>query len=194
MQNATTLAEIQSLLQDICIVFSQRDAMPILDHLKTLQTKIHNQSVFADVDFNETPLEEVVTEKTPKTIVHDSPFARLFEKTLLDTQNEQGSGTAQANPYYCPSLIQILKPYLATVPLWTGIMLKHLGKTRDTNTQVENWFRTTKPIVLKNKLHRRPGDFVQIMYEFMCGRMRGVTVSAIREDTVNEKETNDSKI
>jgi len=57
IQNATSLAEIKSLLQDICIVFPQRDALSILDCLKTLQIKIHNQPVFADVDVNETPLE-----------------------------------------------------------------------------------------------------------------------------------------
>lgn len=93
------------------------------------------------------------------------------------------------NHYYCPTLIDILKPYLATLPLWTGITLKHLGKTRDTNSQVENWFRTTKRIILRNKLHRRPGDFVQIMYKFIYGRMRGVSVSAARQKRVIENET-----
>ncbi|KAI7804047.1 hypothetical protein IRJ41_021519 [Triplophysa rosa] len=197
IQNASKLADIQSLLQDICTVFSERNGLFTLDSLQALQTKIHDLPVIAAVDeeFEEKTLKEILTESTPKTIIHGSPFTKLLEKTL-ETQNTQVSGAvcSQVNPYYCPRLIEILKSYLATVPLWTGIMLHHLGKTRDTNTQAENWFRTTKVITLKNKLHRRPGDFIQIMYEFICGRIRGVSISSIRQSKVNQKDTDDSQI
>ena len=70
-------------------------------------------------------------------------------------------------------------------------MLKHLGKTRDTNTHAENWFRTTKTVVLRNKLHRRPGDFIQNMEEFISGRMRGIVMTELRQNVTTKQEKTD---
>lgn len=138
IQNASTLADIQSLLQDICTVFfSEKTGLVTLDSLRALQIKIHDLPVIAavDEDFQGKSHEQLFTTLTPKSIIHDSPFTKLLEETL-ETQNTQVSGAvcSQVNPYYCPVLIDILKPYLATVPLWTGIMLQHLGIMRDKHT------------------------------------------------------------
>lgn len=77
---------------------------------------------------------------------------------------------------------------LGTLPLWSGIMLGHMGRTRDTNAFVENWFRTTKKVVLRGKLHCQPGQFVQIMGDFVLGRLKGKNVYSVRQAVVSQGE------
>lgn len=167
LQNATSLEEIQALLTDMCAVFTEEATAHCQESLKNLQTAIQNQAVIADVETARTKEAEVVSETTPKTVRHNSPFVKVFEGIFTDTKrkNVKKKGlSTPSNPHFCPGLIDIVRTYIATLPLWTGIMLKHLGQTRDTNSQAENWFRTTK-----NKLNRRPGDFIQTMHQFISG-------------------------
>ncbi|XP_056613419.1 120.7 kDa protein in NOF-FB transposable element [Triplophysa dalaica] len=193
LQNATTLNEIKALLTDIGTVFSEATHTNCQESINNLKTAIENQSIIADVETEITPTEEadLFTDTTPKTIRHDSPFVRCFEDVLSGTTRKRQTRkafVAPPNPYYCPGLIDIVSRYLATLPLWTGIMLNQLGRTRDTNSEAENWFRTTKTIVLKNQLHRRPGDFIQTMQEFISGRVRGVKITKIRQGVLKNKE------
>ena len=73
------------------------------------------------------------------------------------------------------SLVDIILHYTGTAPLWTGLRLTNLGKTRDSNAIVENWFRTTKTVIFTSKLHRRAGDFLQLQHEFVVGSLKGMT-------------------
>lgn len=82
--------------------------------------------------------------------------------------------------------MDILLDYTGTVPLWSGVMLKHLGKTTDSNAIVENWFRTTKIVVLASKLHRRAGDFLQLQHEFVVGRIKGTLLKKQKQPNNNE--------
>lgn len=167
LQNATTLDEIQALLTDMCAVFTEETIRDCQKSLNNLQTAIQNQAVIADVETARTPMEEaeLFIDKTPKTVRHDSPFVKLFAGIFTDNKKKilkKKGLSAPSNPYHCPCLIDIVSTYIPTLPLWTGIMLKHLNQTRDTNSKAENWFRTTKTIVLKNKLHRFHSNNAQI--------------------------------
>lgn len=119
LQNATTLVAIQFLLSDFCTVFGVRKDLSILDSLKTRKTKIQDLPEFVDVDaeFGETSLDELFTESKPKTIIYNLQFAKLFEKTLKETQNKQDSGTvcAQVNQYCCKRLILHTKAILGHI-------------------------------------------------------------------------------
>ena len=84
-----------------------------------------------------------------RSLTKSSPFFAPIKDVITKAQEEAGKdddteGAVQPNPHYCPTLVDIILKYSGTVPLWTGVMLKHLGKTRDSNAVVENWFRTTK--------------------------------------------------
>lgn len=72
-------------------------------------------------------------------------------------------------------------------------MLKNLGKTRDSNAIVQNWFRTTKNVILSSKLHRRAGDFLQLQHEFAVGRIKGTLLKKQARQTKHPTKNEDGE-
>ncbi|KAL0993878.1 hypothetical protein UPYG_G00115090, partial [Umbra pygmaea] len=198
VQNAINLKEIQMLLHMILNVFSLHTMTSACSSINELQQAIQkqgfNNEVKAALDTAGVDQERGKDEgKTQKGIVRNSPFTRLFNEVLTmqeDNKGEMDRGMP-TNPHFCPDLVNIFKPYIGTLPLWSGIMLGHLGQTRDTNAYAENWFRTTKTVVLRDKLHRRPGQFIQIMEEFVLGRLKGSEIHSARQAYVGNDEVMD---
>jgi len=86
-------------------------------------------------------------------------------KTLVNLKLQQESEEENnseenglLNPYYRESQVNVVLHH--AVPRWTGLMLTPLGKTRDSNAVVQNWFCTTKTVT--SKLHQRAGDFLHL--------------------------------
>ncbi|KAF3845678.1 hypothetical protein F7725_002756 [Dissostichus mawsoni] len=116
-----------------------------------------------------------------RSLAKSSPFFAPIKEVVTQALEEAGkeddaNGAGQPNPHYCETLVEIILHYGGTVPLWTGLMLKDLGKTRDSNAVVENWFRTTEKVILSSKLHRRAGDFLQLQQEVVVRRLKGVAI------------------
>lgn len=86
--------------------------------------------------------------------------------------NDDTEENQQANPYFCDSVIDVILNFAGTVPLWSGIMIKSIGKMWDCNAVVENGFHTTKSVIQKSKLHRRAGHFMQVQQNFVTGRQK----------------------
>lgn len=178
LQNSRNLVEVQMLLTVMCNICTYRDITSACNIINELQADIHNSGITDEVKaaLDTARVEEYtcvkITDSTPKGIVRNSPFTHLFKNLMTQTEKAHVQTGLPTNPH-CPELIAILKPYLGTLPLWSGIMLGHMGRTRDTNAFVENWFRTTKKVVLRGKLHRQPGQFVQIMGDFVLGQLKG---------------------
>lgn len=192
LQNSRNLAEIQMLLTVMCNVFTLRDITSASNSINELQAAIQNAGISDEVKAAlETAREEEYTcvkstRSIPKGIVRNSPFFHLYKNMMTRTETAHAETGQPTNPHFCPELFAILKPYLGTLPLWSGIMLGHMGRTRDTNAFVENWFRTTKKVALGGKLHRQPGQFVQIIGNFVLGRLKGENVFADRQAAVSQ--------
>lgn len=108
--------------------------------------------------------EPSLSEDQHKSIRKSSSFIAPIEAVVKDTNDkarkeDEAEGAPQKNTHFCESVLDILLDYASTVPLWSGVMLKHLGKTRDSNAIVKNWFRTTKNVVLASKLHKKSRRF-----------------------------------
>ena len=73
----------------------------------------------------------------------------------------------------------ILLDYAGAVPLWSGVMLKHLGKTRDSNAIVKNWFRTKNKCGSDIKAAQKSRRFSVATGRVCCGKnQRDVTEKA----------------
>lgn len=193
LQNSKNLVEVQMLLTVMCNIFTYRDITSACNSINELQADIHNSGITDEVKaaLDTARVEDYtcvkITDSTPKGIVRNSPFTHLFKNLMTQTETAHVQTGLPTNPH-CPELIAILKPYRGTLPLWSGIMLGHMGRTRDTNAFVENWFRTTKKVVLRGKLHRQPGQFVQIMGDFVLGQLKGKNVYSVRQAVVSQGE------
>ncbi|XP_078232656.1 LOW QUALITY PROTEIN: uncharacterized protein LOC144583186 [Pogona vitticeps] len=153
-------------------------------HIAELNEAINIQKIEVMENITDSTTEDVLDNDPNEewNIKRGSPFSKKFSKLFTQTKtkanddDDDDATTTTGNLLHCPTLITLLQSYTGTIPLWSGLMLKNLSllKTRDTNATVENWFRTTKKVILNDRLHRRPGDFLQLMYEFLQGRMREV--------------------
>ena len=183
LQNATAFYLILSIARSMVYVFASRtDTRGCKEHLLALHDAIQTQKMdnirFENADDDKKTAFEDIT----KSLARSSPFFAPIEGVVRKAQEEAGKedeteGAGQPNPHYCEALIEIIMHYAGTVPLWTGLMLKNLDKTRDSNAVVENWFRTTKMVTLSSKLHRRAGDFLQLQHEFVVGRLKGIQLA-----------------
>ncbi|XP_041865592.1 uncharacterized protein LOC121655185 isoform X2 [Melanotaenia boesemani] len=187
LQNTSTFNHILSVMKSVVFVFSARkNTNGCQKHLSALKDAINKQN--ADqikVEMEDGEEDPDDSEKFGKSFSKSSPFFGPIERIVRQTEHEaeeedDTEKNGEPNPYCCESITDILLHYAGVVPLWTGIMLTALGKTRDSNAAVENWFRTTKTVILTSKLHRRAGDFLQVQHEFVVGRLKGVSLGKKR--------------
>ncbi len=168
LQNATDFCVILSIIKSTVFVFSSRtETKTCQEHLSTLQEAIQTQKTDNINIKNADDDEPSLSEDQHKSIRKSSPFFAPIEAVVKETNDkarkeDEAEGAPEKDTHFCESVLDILLDYAGTVPLWSGVMLKYLGKTRDSNAIVENWFRTTKNVVLASKLHRRAGDFLQL--------------------------------
>lgn len=136
------------------VVSSGTDTTGCQEHLSVLQDAIQTQKTDkikfenADEDPKKCNFEDI-----QKSLTKSSPFFGPVEEIARQAQEEAGKedeteGAGQPNSHYCESLVDIILHYAGTVPLWSGLMLANLGKTRESNALVENWLRTTKTVTL----------------------------------------------
>lgn len=198
LQNATAFGQILSITRCIVYVFSSRaDTMGCQEHLSVLQDAIQTQKTDkikfenADEDQKNFNFKDI-----QKSLTKSSPVFGPIEEVARQTQEEAGKedeteGAGQPNSHYCESLVDIILHYAGTVPLWSGLMLANLCKTWDSNAFVENWFRTTKTVILTSKLHRRAEDFLQLQHEFVVGRLKGIkfVTKQVRPASTNFQDT-----
>lgn len=62
-------------------------------------------------------------------IKRGSPFSKKFSKMFTQTRTKADDDDhviAADNLLHCPALITLLQLYTATIPLWSGLMLKNL--------------------------------------------------------------------
>ncbi|KAI4795463.1 hypothetical protein KUCAC02_031397 [Chaenocephalus aceratus] len=87
------------------------------------------------------------------------------------------TGGSRAHTQHASHILIIVrhlwKEFSITLVLF-GLMLKHLGQTRDSDAVVENWFHSATKVILSSRLHRRAGDFLQ--QDFVAGRLKGVAI------------------
>lgn len=187
LQNTSTFNHILSVMKSVVFVFSARkNTNGCQKHLSAFKDAINKQN--ADqikVEMEDGEEDPDDSEKFAKSISKSSPFFGPIERIVRQTEHEaeeedDTEKNGEPNPYCCESITDILLHYAGVVRLWTGIMLTALGKTRDSNAAVENWFRTTKTVILTSKLHRRAGDFLQVQHEFVVGRLKGVSLGKKR--------------
>ncbi|XP_078250374.1 uncharacterized protein LOC144589491 isoform X3 [Pogona vitticeps] len=199
LQNAGSLSEIEIQLLRMTYVFTvKKGTNAYKTHIAELNEAINIQKIEVMENITDSTTEDVLDNDPNEewNIKRGSPFSKKFSKLFTQTKtkandDDDDDATTTGNLLHCPALITLLQSYTATIPLWSGLMLKNLSllKTRDTNATVENWFRTTKKVVLNDRLHRRPGDFLQLMYEFLQGRMREVGLQFFKsaQNLENEK-------
>lgn len=78
------------------------------------------------------------------------------------------------NIYYGPHLIKTFHELLATVPLWSNVMMKHFKSTNPTPTSsgCEVEFKNIKRLLFNNRRAIRVDSFVQTHMEYLNGQMK----------------------
>lgn len=78
------------------------------------------------------------------------------------------------NIYYGPHLIKSFHELLATVPLWSNVMMKHFNSTNSTPTSsgCEVEFKNIKRLLFNNRKAIRLDSFVQTHMEYLNGQMK----------------------
>lgn len=100
------------------------------------------------------------------------------EKNVNHTLNNRSSFDANIqladNIYYGPHLIKAFHELLATVPLWSNVMMKHFKSTNLTPTSsgCEVEFKNIKRLLFNNRRAIRLDSFVQTHMEYLNGQMK----------------------
>lgn len=78
------------------------------------------------------------------------------------------------NIYYGPNLIKPFHELLATLPLWSNVMMKHFKSTNPTPTSsgCEVEFKNVKRLLFNNRRAIRLDSFVQTHMEYLNGQMK----------------------
>ena len=121
-------------------------------------------------------------------ICNGSPFNFYFEKVFFEAKTLISSTPVSniRNCFYCPNIFvsSFLKKYLALFSLWSGVHLADTAKTRDTNSNVENWFRLIKHHMFKVDKRYRPKEFISKLYSELSTRIKERIIYLNKEITI----------
>ncbi|XP_069103185.1 uncharacterized protein [Argopecten irradians] len=128
------------------------------------------------------------------SITESSPWTQMAEQIKRDLTrciNEK----EPSNSFYCPEIVDILvKRFFPIYPLWSGLLLGSLGRyecdseslpietneTRDSNANVEAWFRIVKKDILKGKERLRPAKFASKLKRSINARIKELNLPEMR--------------
>lgn len=157
----------------MCVLFMSNEYNDLVKQsqeiLMNYVSQKHIQQQVCDITYDE----EDTSRANRPSIMKKSPFSKMF--TLQREQAERDilseSQTGRANTHHCAAVIDVLlQTYMGIFPLWSGLLLGVLGKTRDTNCHVETWFGIVKHFILQKRKHLRPAEFINKMFNSLQGR------------------------
>ena len=167
LQNAKSVKEINEIFTSMYMIFnSEKQSISIENHIRNLEkTRLGEDEQISEgneeMDFDS-------NEHLP--LYKQSPFFQYFKKKSDELRFDTTNDGKHDNPYYNPKVMDTLLPYMAYIPLWTGINLS--GISRDTNTYAELWMRIVKQNILGRKKRLRPARFIKRLRKSMKGRIR----------------------
>lgn len=177
LQNTTTIQQARSLFSDMCFVFYAKHANDLttraLDRLRDKVADVNRDDCDSDEDVTDDYFEKSMV-NFGKTIKDSSPFTNVFDniaKQVLCETSEKSDGPI--NAMYCPEFIQcLLGRFMYLFPLWSGIMLNVMNEciSRDTNADVESWFKIIKSNLCIGR-NRRPAKFVVNLKQLVNSRI-----------------------
>lgn len=76
------------------------------------------------------------------------------------------------NPFYCPQFIEyVLEHIMPFSPLWSVLIIRHVGILRDTNAVAENWFKMIKYLLFEQKINTHPARFIAKLKQYLKSRL-----------------------
>lgn len=188
LQCRRTIPECGELIKHLSIIFGTKcltEACRAAIHTVRRDLEIQKISIRTiALGLNDDILETLLESIDQKSIDQKSPFVKLIPPNDFGEGEEELINAAfPPNMYYSARLKKLLARHIATLPLWSRIMLqaKEGLKTRDTHSDAENWFEIVKHQVLKAKLYREPVEFVKLMKDTVQERLRVAAVDVFQE-------------
>lgn len=179
LQNASSLEDAKDIFKDMCRVFMGTKRSDIVKKcIQKLESRMRDRNEeFTDDEDNDRSenVDELITDCDAPTIRESSPFHPVFQRIADDIadQHEITNEALEQNSFYCRNVIDcLLERFMFLLPLWAGIMLSTTtdGKTRNTNSVVEAWFKLLKNDCLRAK-GNRPAKFVISLRKLVYGRI-----------------------
>jgi hypothetical protein len=201
IQNSTALNQIEIYLINIHNIFMSKDFdMSVQYSLQTLASELKNRKLNnVDID-NERSLphererdknhEKFIEESNiyfvvdfDKKVKENSPWNNYFN-ILIEQWNEHLENRSilnkktlnlRANPFYSPSLFNLIHRELHKLPLWTGLFLADLNfsyiiKTRLTNNPAENHFLQVKHRILNRRKWLYCSEIVAAFFNILLAK------------------------
>ena len=179
LQNSTTLEQFESYLHDIFNLFTNEHFdSSVIESLKKLRLEISNRDIKSlNVDKILKESDKINTKELngfyidpigTNKIKENSPFTYYFNNIIQNFEkikniSKKGNILKKTIPnhFFNPSLFKFIKDKLHLMPLWTGLIIHHLGVylkieylinlTRLVNNPVENDFGDFKCNTLQRK-------------------------------------------
>ena len=192
LQNASSLDEIEFLLQHIYNVFNIKSRNQcFVFSICLIENRLKNRNLDQDFSYESTNIDNerelsrielnssenlVYTKRQLKGLKNNSPFTKYFDTMINNTfKNNIGilEENSEENIFYNPILFNLIKDQLYVLPLWTGIFTNLFSKNnkldidiikRLQNNPVEGWYQ-----ILKNKIVVNsgvmPSEIASLTYE-----------------------------
>ncbi|XP_036138813.1 uncharacterized protein LOC118644403 [Monomorium pharaonis] len=102
----------------------------------------------------------------------DSPFYKMFRR-IYDTIVNSVEFCTTINKHYCEEFMNYVLDYLMPYyPLWSAIVIKKFGITRDSNACVENLWKIEKHFILGGKKRQIAPRYIQHKESLLEQRIR----------------------
>jgi hypothetical protein len=194
LQNATSLEEIEFLLENIYNVFNiKKRNQSFISSICLIENRLKNRNLDQDFFYDESEKDRqryqskmelnsksnlIYTKRQLKGLKNSSPFKKYFEKIIYSNfknkiSQEYSKENLEENIFYNPALFTLIYDVMYLLPLWSGVLINLFSKNSELNIEdikrlennsVEGWFD-----ILKNKIVVKssvmPSEIASLTYE-----------------------------
>lgn len=146
LQNSVCLDEATEIYASICKAMCSKvccESVKIsLTYIKNKIAVLPDKLTVEDQELSPSAMshdEPNLSILTESSIKKSSPFKMHFKKTKNLAMSEITEDGIE-NDYWSQEILKVFEMFMYLYPVWSGLMLKREGITRDTNADVENWF------------------------------------------------------
>ena len=152
LQNSTSMGEVDNAYRNIYLLFNRRwNCLDTVIAVEYIQSAMPEAEMILPEEFPNDDVESLPAWKEDRASLRESSsFTKHFDSLQQVLLGEFDNGS-ETNAFYSPELFKLIVKDLYLYPLWSGIIIKRFGRTRDTNACVEDWMRHMKNDVLKGK-------------------------------------------